>query len=203
MTTSPHRVAVRYLQRTPTDNVADITFAVRVDANEVWATANHPRLGRVGHAKLEPVNLQDDLDGGLGWGDERDGTEIGPTVKNLLTFRDNLRNPDLSVYGVANTWVDRRFHGEAVGQRLYLIAIAKAATLGGVVIPNWVYGGPTATTMDARRVWAKLVTTLPHLGWVVWGGRLSLPRLLTTPLRSRRPHGFGQSKPVGWIRDDD
>lgn len=207
MTPSSSRVAIRYLKRTPTDNVSDITFSVHVGEMFREIVAVSPRLGPVGHLVLEYVDLGD----GSSWEEDQaareSDREFGTTGlaarADLASFRKQLKIPDLQVLGVRSSWIDQRFRGEAVGERLYLIGIALAAKHHRVVAPNHVYGGPRATSADARRVWKKLLPRLPHKGDLVWGGGLNLHQLVTSPLKPRRGHGFGGVREVPEYRDED
>lgn len=191
-----HRVAVTWLNREPTDSVADITFRVKL-GSDTWIYASLPRLGNVGFLKLEDVDLEDPEY----WEDNLEERQMVSNELQALNLK--LHVPKLGVFGAANTWVDRRFRAEGVAERLYLIGIAWAARHDHVVCPNYVYGGSGATSGDAKRVWTKLFRQIPHEGDFVWGGGLNLENLLTQPLRPRRGHGFGQSKPNVPPREDD
>jgi hypothetical protein len=205
---NPGRVAIRYLFRDSTDSVTNLSFSVQIEGDEIVAKAISPRLGVVGHARLEALDLlQDEGDYFLPQEnlklDEETGSSWGTSGQDLKTLRQTLKRPDLGVYGMGNTWVDRRFRAEAVGERLYLIGIAAAAKENCAVVPNHVYGGSKATSLDARRVWSKLWQVLPHVGPVTWGGGLALPRLLREPLKPRRGHGFGRVKPTSESYEGD
>lgn len=218
---SPARVAARYLQRDQTDSVADITFSLDV-GTQTWVHSNHPRLGNVGFLKLEAIrdfhNVGEIVDLGPkdSWKpypddmveppdvmDDLYGTRLVETYWSLKSFRQDLRRPDLDVWGVANTWVDRRFRAESVGERMYLIAAAAAARSGCVITPNDTYGGGSSTSGDAKRVWAKLKGILPSHGDLVWGGGLNLSLLLSQPLKPRRGRGFGRTRPMNLPDDQD
>ena len=193
MIPSPIRVALNYLTREPTDTVSDIVF------NQVGMgiTATLPRLSDpVGEMYLQRVDLDKRVSDGRLYSAPHDTLRWQKHLDDLKTLRLKLRLPDLGVIGVSDVSVDKRFRGEAVGERMYLIAAAYAASKNCVLAPNHVWEGANETSGDALRVWSKLVRLLPHEGTLVWGQGLNLPRLLSEPLRPRRGHGFGNSKPV-------
>ena len=125
------------------------------------------------------------------YGDGEFGSSIVQSRVDLEKWRNKLKNPQLQVWGVVNSWTDRRFRSEGLGVRLYLIALAVMARIPALIVPNRVFGGTLSTSKDADRVWVSLKRSLPHIGDLVWGGGLNLNHLLNTPLKPRRGRGFG------------
>lgn len=181
----------------------EITFEIKEDtslgefAKQIWVKAMHPEMGSVGHVKLiqvnpEPMeNANPDLDKN--------------SRKNFdrARLRFSLFNP--TVWSVDNSWIDRRWRGEGIGQVLYLHALKYVAeNYKSVMVPNRSWAGETSTSLDAERVWSALARQgIPHVGDVFWGGSIQDSQLRVIP---RRGHGWeehrtGRPRQKNWRTD--
>lgn len=142
------------------------------DQKEIWVGATHPKLGSVGHVKIIKVDSSDL--------DEK-------YLEDFNSLKKQISN-EATLWGVENTWTDRRFRGEGLGQVLYLHGLKYVAeNYNGIVVANKAWGGEGSTSDLAMNVWNALARKVKHVGIAYWGGNIQNSDL---KLRSRRKHGW-------------
>ncbi len=171
---------------TSTDRLEDVTFHFKKDNYSdipgFAVIAKHPRLGTVGLVTAHLLDTDTPSD------EYSFGGDLLP-----IPWEDSQRFKK-RVFGVRSSWVDRRFRGEGMGQSLYLILLWELSKKDAGLVPNSSFGGDTATSPSALRVWKHLAHEgVAFTGAIAWGGRLD--RSVYHPLRNRRPRGFRREKP--------
>lgn len=174
-------------------SVEDIKININEDTSlgenkkEIWVKGIHPNLGKVGHVKMIELDASYDFE----------TTDLSLDEKYFDDF-DNLRRKiakdpnQVTLWGVENSWTDRRFRGEGLGQALYLHGLKYVAeNYKGVVVANKAWGGEDATSNLAINVWNVLARKVKHIGIAFWGGNIQDSDLT---LRSRRKHGWEEYK---------
>lgn len=175
-----------------TDTIEDVTFdGPRLEAGSEYIsiTAQHPRLGAVGHVATLPIDSRDpkefEFDDNPPWDLLR-----SDAYADFSALKKKLGH-DVGVYVVTSSHVDKRFRGEGLGQAMYLrIMKYLADEKRAVLVPNSAVEGEGATSGSAQRAWGAIpkVPGAVFSGVAFWGGGITPP-----PIRSRRGHGFQKS----------
>jgi len=181
------------------------------DKKEIWVRGIHPNLGNVGHVKIiqlyagtevkqdtPKIRRTDFYDALL---DPKYNFQPSDLVdEKYFDDFDNLRRKiskdpnQITLWGIENSWTDRRFRGEGLGQALYLHGLKYVAeNYKGIVVANKAWDGEPATSDLAMNVWNVLAKKVTHIGIAFWGGNIQDSDLT---LRSRRKHGWQDYKKI-------